>query len=769
MIDFSKKKIEDNEVEKKSTLAKLLATENIEVQENKAATASFDVKNRILTIPIFKKEHKSKNVYDMLVGHEVAHALWTPSDSWEKMSKKTQEYRSFVNVLEDCRIDKKIQKRYPGLKKDYLEGFKKLYKDNFFKTKGRKLNDYLTIDKINLWFKSSKTLKLDFDKKEKIFVKLVDELKTFADVKKLATDILGHCKNQMSKIPNLDNHPMADIYAPPPSKDDKEEEGQSDSGNSVEGKDDGSDNSTSDKLDEFLDKKLKEEEEKKGASSGKDDKDKKDDEGNSTSKSKEELKKEEEEKNKSKKFKGFSNNAGGEIPLKAATADSYEEARKQMSDDNAYERDYKLPFKVNLKKLIVPNKKFLQDNAQQELKEYTHPAGSDYKTGIQEHEKVFKQFLHNSTRTVNYLVKEFEMRKNARLHARSSTAKTGVIDPLKLYSYKFAEDIFKKITIVPNEKNHGMIFLLDWSGSMSNHLLPTVEQLINLVLFVRKINVPFSVYKFVNNHRYDNNDERLHKLNDPFTKGDNIVKGDQSTRLIQLFTHKQSKTDMYKSAKYLHRYGVYYNHHYARRSMEQYKSVGWLNGPPEQYGLHSTPLDESLIAMDTIIGKFRNDYKTDKVALVCLTDGGSNGLRNYGELWLKLGKKYVSCDGYSRSSPKHSTTGRLITYLKKRHGIKAIGFFLVRRYKDLYWHFRCSYDKEKLARTSFNKDKCLADINTAYDKYFYVKADAQVKDTDLSDIKEDMKKGKITRIFANSMKERLISRVLLQKFIKEVA
>ena len=56
------KKSEDNEVEKKSTLAKLLATENIEVQENKASTASFDVKNRILTIPIFKKEHKSKNV-----------------------------------------------------------------------------------------------------------------------------------------------------------------------------------------------------------------------------------------------------------------------------------------------------------------------------------------------------------------------------------------------------------------------------------------------------------------------------------------------------------------------------------------------------------------------------------------------------------------------------------------------------------------------------------------------------------------------------------
>ena len=44
----------------KSQLAKLLATENIEVQENQVQTASFDVVNRILTIPIFKEEQKSK-------------------------------------------------------------------------------------------------------------------------------------------------------------------------------------------------------------------------------------------------------------------------------------------------------------------------------------------------------------------------------------------------------------------------------------------------------------------------------------------------------------------------------------------------------------------------------------------------------------------------------------------------------------------------------------------------------------------------------------
>jgi len=153
--------------EVKGQLAKLLATENIEVQENQVQTASFDVVNRILTIPIFKEEHKSKHVYDMLVGHEVSHALHTPSDGWMNMKDRSKEFRSFVNVIEDARIDKLIQKKYPGLTKDYLLGFKKMYKDNFFGTKGKDLqNDYTLIDKINMYFKSSRTLDFNFNKKE---------------------------------------------------------------------------------------------------------------------------------------------------------------------------------------------------------------------------------------------------------------------------------------------------------------------------------------------------------------------------------------------------------------------------------------------------------------------------------------------------------------------------------------------------------------------------------------------------------------------------
>ena len=96
-------------IDKKSTLAKLLATATIEVKQNNVRTASFDVKNRILTIPIFK--HENKDVLDMLIAHECSHALWKGLDDWKSICEESEEYKAYCKVLEDCRIDKMIQKK----------------------------------------------------------------------------------------------------------------------------------------------------------------------------------------------------------------------------------------------------------------------------------------------------------------------------------------------------------------------------------------------------------------------------------------------------------------------------------------------------------------------------------------------------------------------------------------------------------------------------------------------------------------------------------
>ena len=61
----------------KGNLARLLATENLVVEHRNVPTAQFDVERRVLTLPNWDKA--SNTVYDMLVGHEVGHALFTPN------------------------------------------------------------------------------------------------------------------------------------------------------------------------------------------------------------------------------------------------------------------------------------------------------------------------------------------------------------------------------------------------------------------------------------------------------------------------------------------------------------------------------------------------------------------------------------------------------------------------------------------------------------------------------------------------------------------
>ena len=108
----------------KTNLAKLLATENLVVEHKSVETASFDVKNRVLTLPVW---NVSDVVYDMLVGHEVGHALFTPEEC-----RAPNIPASFINVVEDARIERKIKSTYPGITKSFSAGYKELNQRDFF-------------------------------------------------------------------------------------------------------------------------------------------------------------------------------------------------------------------------------------------------------------------------------------------------------------------------------------------------------------------------------------------------------------------------------------------------------------------------------------------------------------------------------------------------------------------------------------------------------------------------------------------------------------
>ena len=126
-------------------------------------------------------------------------------------------------------------------------------------------------------------------------------------------------------------------------------------------------------------------------------------------------------------------------------------------------------------------------------------------------------------------------------------------------------------------------------------------------------------------------------------------------------------------------------------------------------------------------------------------------------------------------------TGTILNMLRKYHGITTIGFYLIKRIRrfETEHYFRpqdmsVSWDKREGVfqknRTQFNKEKVCAVAQSGYDDYYIVNAkDMKVENTDLSTVSSDMKTGRIKQLFSKSMKGRITSRVLLNKFIEKVA
>ncbi len=317
-----------------------------------------------------------------------------------------------------------------------------------------------------------------------------------------------------------------------------------------------------------------------------------------------------------------------------------------------------------------------------------------------------------------------------------------------------------------------MIFLLDWSGSMQRHIKPTTEQLLNLVMFCRKINIPFSVYKFVNNgdSYISISERRKNKFKNhrgsPFVLDENTPQCDQTTKLVQLFTHKQSKSDFKRSAENIYRSALYFSGYYDWRNPNHVR----VPSIPQEYYMSSTPLNESFIAMDPLIAKFKSDYKTEKLALVTLTDGSANSVStNSGsQMMIKLGNKYKKCEWSWRGKGK-DLTYHLLKYLQKKYDLQTIGFFLVNKYNDLRYNLTIPYNKEALAKRMFTRDKFIADYQTGYDVYFYVKSDTKVQNKVFEGDANTTNKRILKKMFTGNMKKRLNSRVLLQNFIKRIA
>jgi len=788
----------------KSYLAKLLATENISVEHKKVKTAYFDVKSRLLVLPIWKD--MNEDITDLLIAHEVGHALFTPQDGWENAVVERNIPKSFCNVIEDARIEKLIKRKYPGLSQSFIRGYRDLINNDFFGTKDVDLNDMLLIDRLNIHFKSShvESPVVFKDAYEKDVVSRMEKLETFEDVIELADELSKYCKEEQEEK-------------------DKEEEMQM---NSFDDHDDGDSNYDDNEDYDDDDEDSEEEETNNDSTMGT---------SNDSDKEEEEVDaKEEPAMPSSGQQSDEELHASASKPVapfeevSAETDQSWEDKKEQLLDPKSKNNEYiNIHNYKNVNDYIVDYKTVLKDFD----KVYNNAYLSENDTKSQQRSITqlisrYRQFNKDQSKKVSYMVKEYEMKKAASAYSRTKQDKSGVIDPLKLHSYKYNDDIFKRMAITPDGKNHGMMMFIDWSGSMADKLTPTIHQLMNLTMFCQKVNIPFEVYAFCNDSSHsawDSNAKHItaeNKRYPAYQEGDVTV--DERLRLLNFVSSRMNAKEYEKGMINLfllaERYdsSMYFSrrkwHNMDDAEYDKYSALrSYIHNLPTQpvgYGLCSTPLNDCVMAAMPMVSAFRKKYAIDKMNTIFLTDGCSDGNDRYATfnvseediknkyLTQQKGGYYIFRTGYDNQIVLRDTktkkeyyierqremTDQLLDALRERTGTKVLGFYIssgktIDRYTIDKYFPSYSYDKgvkiydRKKINQEYRKNKCLVvKDNTAYDEFYLLAGgNLQVSDGQMATPSENAKKSEIKRLFTSTLKQNKDSRVVLNKFISQVA
>ena len=182
----------------KGHLAKLLAQENIRVVFEVVEQPSFDLSNRTLHLPVWQE--LSADLLDLMVGHEIGHALFTPSDGWYLINEKYTDGNHAIQILEDARIEKKVKRMYPGLVKSFYSGYTKLVERNYFGLSLELMHRLPFLDRLNVYCKLGQRANVSFTSEEQKLVNRAEALETWEDVELLLPDILEASRKDYAKF-----------------------------------------------------------------------------------------------------------------------------------------------------------------------------------------------------------------------------------------------------------------------------------------------------------------------------------------------------------------------------------------------------------------------------------------------------------------------------------------------------------------------------------------------------------------------------------------
>lgn len=683
-------------------LSKLMATENITVLRQKVHTASFDLKTRTLRLPtLIGMTAIEETVMEF---HEVGHALFTGEEYFELIKKQEKpHFSSYMNILEDVRIERMMKEYYPGCRKDFFAGYKSLNERDFFGVTKRDSNSLCLIDRINLHFKVGFSSGVKFNKEERAFIVEAEKTETIEDVYELAERIYAYSASEKNK---------------------KKEE----SGNDIE--------------------------------FGEGDPDEFDDEEYDF-----EFNEDEDEDNELESFEDGTDedpieDTPGDEDEDAApapeTQEKFNNAMRDITKVDGFDYAYIEP-KNAIDPIMIGYKEILNDFKTAEY----YAEQSSYRLDE------YRNFRAGNNKVVAHLVKEFEMRKAAQRYARKQTASTGSLSMNKIHQFKTSDDLFRKMDIITDDKNHSFLMLLDWSGSMDASLQDSLGQVITLASFCRRVNIPFQVCAFSDNRisaRYSDTPE-IDKVNPPGKFG--LIDGD----IINILTFFDSKMT---NSEFDYMCEMLYTRRFAMLSDEGPRSAS-LN---YKYRLGGTPLVEALAWLYGYIDTFKKNTKAEKMTVITVTDGEGSGVNVKlpdGMVYYNVTKR-LRCPKtgrvYSLDNRVKMQTNMMAMVKHANPDVRFIGFFVAGEMRTIrtfnYQNGMAVSDCGEVTR-AMNKQYYFEYPSANYDKLYVIPRQTGGVQFNSLFIDKQMSAAKIAKAMSSSMTSVLKGRVVLTKFISEIA
>lgn len=730
------------------TLARLMATEDISVVHDAgASTASFSMDSRTLTLPVW--EAMSDSLYDMLVGHEVAHALWTPFEN-RKQFMSDIEYvgsnfdvaKDFINIVEDARIERNIKAKYPGLKRDFVAGYGEMIERDLFGLEGRKANDLDFIDRLNIHFKCGALAGVEFSAEEMAFVDAVAKCDTWQDVLDVAKSLYEYLTPKAKKQEDGEGEDVAS------NQDMDDMEDADGEGMDTEAGDDQSDEDSNGESNSGDTDGDEDGEGEGGAGTRGEGDDEGDDAGG----------------NGSQAGSGNETTTG---PAAPQTQRAMDKNLEEMVDGDAPAWHYgQIPsFNIeNGMRTVAQLKEMYEEvlNSKESQGYLPTPVELDAMRGD------FESFRRESGKMVGQMAQWFEMKKRADEDRNTMTSLTGEIDLERLVDYKFNDDIFLRNETTPEGQNHGIVITLDWSGSMSGMMEETCKQALQLIWFCERVNIPCELYAFTSVIFETGEawgrawEEKSIEVKDRWNLNENTLEPDDHLTMLQWYDSSIKGKDRLEQLVRLF--------HICR----------WCDGNirfgyNRTLGLGGTPLTESMMAMDTMIPDFRRRTGAQIVNLCVLSDGeGSPGCMNKVGTQRSWDDNVVIEDPVSRRRVQYhgrkdgDGASTIAEMLKIRHDVNCIGFYIAGGKATRVPYFRNLNQWDDKIVQEWKKNKCVFFPHGGFDEYFIIKSQ-QVETDALDGLDEDASFTKIKNSFVKGAKSLKTSRMVLSRVIDLVA